>query len=351
MTGQMEWPAYMAFCGGYSFDVHKHWDVLGRILGCNTPQTCENAETFDLVIDLGSNFGMVTEELTNRHFAKSYIMVDAAPFAGPDFARRHGNKEWREEWFKQQVPVRMHAQVPEYEFHQFGLTNIPGTIDLCMKFGYGKEPCPVEKASPDAIIPAKLSQDFKTKFHEAQSAFVKIDIEGYDALALQGMTELFSETRGVHADGSDKYLINFMMVEYAPDLMSTAKAEEKLVGDYDLKNMTSLLEAQGFEVFLTGPRYLPLTHGSWDDKYSSWFNPLKPGSTAPQCPKGSMYPWWQEHACPGATCDCAFATDLFVMRATHPKAAEIKVALGACTESKEFDRADPQYDMSEAAQS
>merc|ERR1719171_1019549 len=48
--------------------------------------------------------------------------------------------------------------------------------------------------------------------------------------------------------------------------MEDAKKNEKLSGDYDLKNMTSFLEASGFEVFLTGPRYLPLTHGPGDAK-------------------------------------------------------------------------------------
>merc|ERR1719482_2372952 len=133
-----------------------------------------------------------------------------------------------------------------------------------------------------------------------------------------------------------------MMLEYAPVQMGEAKLDEQLVGDYDLKNITTFLESQGFEVFLIGPRYLPLTHGSWDDQFRDWFQALGHGSNAPHCPMGTMYPNFKEVAScmgpfsPSSICDCSFATDLFAMRATHPKAAEIKVDLGACIESQDF---------------
>jgi len=312
--------------------------------------TCTRAETFDLVIDLGSNFGIVTEELTNRHFAQSYINVDAAPFAGPDFGRRKGNLTWRKLWIDEQVPKRRHQVEPSYEFHQYGLTNSEGgEIDPCKAFGYnGGVPCPVPKASPDTIIPGRLSPAFQAQFKQAQSAFVKIDVEGCDLLTMMGMTKLFQETRGDYPDGSPRHLINFMMFEYGPSLMDTVKDREHLVGEYNLRNMTSFLEAQGFEVFVMGPRYLPLTHGSWDDKYLSWFSALREGATAPHCPAGKSYPHFTQLAASPLRL-CIFGTDLFAIRASHPKAAEIKVALGACKESKDFDPADPQYDMSEAA--
>jgi len=90
-----------------------------------------------------------------------------------------------------------------------------------------------------------------------------------------------------------------------------------------------------------GPRYLPLSHGSWDDAFLSFSQ--SPENT--RC-NGDRYPKFKELygevACTEE--DGVFTSDIFALRSSHPRAAEIKVALGACEESHDFNMSDPQYD-------
>merc|ERR1719352_753298 len=40
--------------------------------------------------------------------------------------------------------------------------------------------------------------------------------------------------------------------------------------EYDLQTTTEFLESIGFETFLIGPRFLPLSHGSWNDEFKKF---------------------------------------------------------------------------------
>jgi len=203
--------------------------------------------------------------------------------------------------------------------------------------------CTVPIASVDSLIPSKLTSTLQDNFKDASSAFIKIDTEGMDELVIRGMSSLLQEQRGTYEDGSPRYLVNFFQFEYSPLLMSLAKEREGF-HEYDLKTVTAFLESIGFESFLIGPRYLPLSNGSWHDDFRTFTEDPRNNDG-----KKDTYPdfagvcgdWCGEIEGP------SFTADIFVIRSSHPKATEIKVALGACQESKDFDIKDPQYSLSD----
>merc|ERR1719326_2377285 len=161
-------------------------------------------------------------------------------------------------------------------------------------------------------------------------------------MVLQGMANLLQEKRG------DDYLVNFFMLEFCTPCMEAVRKFNNFDA-YDLKTFAATLESMGFEAFLMGPRYLPLTHGSWDDAFLHWTkNPQN--QCGPQYTKFRQM--WPE-AFPGGEClekRVLFTGDIFALRSSHPKAASIKVALGACEESQDFHTGDPRYDWERSLQ-
>merc|ERR1719364_190814 len=137
------------------------------------------------------------------------------------------------------------------------------------------------------------------------------------------------------------------MLEFCAPCMEQVRKQQGLEA-YDLKTLTATLESLGFEAFIMGPRYLPLTHGSWNEDFVTFSS-----STDSQRCNTATYPKFMQlfpEAFPEGKCvdtaekPDAFTADIFAMRASHPKATEMKVALGACQESHDFDAQDPAYD-------
>jgi len=341
MTSPEVWPIYHGWGGSFDLDVQKHYDILHRVL-----RQPGRFEPFDLVIDVGANSGVITEKLTARGFARNYILVEAYKGMKTLFDTRFGNEDWKKRWFSEQVPQREDAQVPQLEFVNFAVSSkSEGSVDLCTSNMWSamnnNVPCPVDKLALDDMIPGRLSENFQAIYGAAESAYVKTDVEGMDELALRGMSRLLQVRRGNYSNGEAKYLVNFMQMEFSPVLMDEFKrqAQEEGLANYDLKTMTSYLESMGFETFLMGPKYLPLSHGSWDDSFKSFMEDPQNSFG------GSRYPIFESMSCPGPNCPTApdyqlknvVAADLFAVRKSHPKATRIKVALGACRESPDFD--------------
>lgn len=270
-------------------------------------------------------------------------MVEAAPNlkAEPFFASRFGNASWRKRFVLQQSTVRggAIASDPQFEFMNFALSDQSGgVLDTC---GYQQDlgntsyiNCTAEMATADSLIPGRLSPEFASRFSEAQSAYVKIDTEGMDEKVLHGMKGLLDEKRG------SGFLVNFLMLEFCTYCSERVRKFHSLPA-YDLKTLVQTIESLGFEAFLMGPRYLPLSHGSWDDAFLSFSQ----DSNNARC-HTDRYPKFKEiyGDVPCTEEDGVFTSDIFALRASHPKAAEIKVALGACSESQDFNTSDPQYD-------
>lgn len=343
MTSPEVWPVYHGWGGSFDLDVQKHYDILHRVL-----REHARFEPFDLVIDVGANSGVITEKLTGRSFARNYILVEAYKGMKTLFDTRFGNEDWKRRWFAEQVPQREGTQVPQLEFVNFAVNSkSEGSVDFCTSNMWSamnnNVPCPVDKLALDDMIPGRLSENFHAIYGAAESAYVKTDVEGMDELALRGMSRLLQEKRGNYSSGDPRYLVNFMQMEYSPILMDDwkQKAQEEGLANYDLKTMTSYLESMGFETFLMGPKYLPLSHGSWDDSFKSFMEDPQNSYG------GSRYPVFAAMACPGPNCPTApdyqlknvVAADLFAVRKSHPKATRIKLALGACRESPDFDLA------------
>jgi len=343
------WPAYYGAGGSYDLDVQKHWDVLGIIFGCQnfTTRNCRSVEPFDLAIDLGADYGTTTERLSLRNFARDYIMVDGYPGNKYTFEEHFGNPSFVSNWSTWMATYPDKDNMPRFEFLTYALGNASdagGILDLCdgRTPGSPTTPCPANITDVDSMIPGKLSNEMQIRFARAQSAYIKIDVEGMDQAAIDGMRNLLNETRGTYADGRTRYLVDFMMLEFCPSCMEKVQ-KEKHLEQYDLETLVKLIESLGFEVFLIGPRYLPLSHGSWNESFNAF-------SYSPQnSPLSANYPGFKELVCPGAWCTEGnlFAADLFVMRSSQPHATQIKLALGACVESREFDLMDPQYVMPE----
>jgi len=310
------------------------------LLGCHGKNCTE--EPFDLMLDLGACTGSYTEKLTVRSFAKNYIMIEANPLTQDILQKRWGSKRWKQVWFTQQVTKS--GRTPDFELINQALSNnSKGVLDICqteesMLAGTEGE-CKVSIASIDDLVPAKLTPLFQEHFNQAQSAYIKIDTEGMSELVLRGMPRLLEETRGQYEDGSPRHLVNFLQFEVSPWLMQLAKEREGFQ-EYDIKSVTQFLESAGFETFLIGPRYLPLSHTSWDDEFLAFTN--DPNNNA-----GIRvnYPNFDDRLC--SVCNShyheSFTGDIFAIRASHPRLGELKLALGACQESRDFDMKDPQY--------
>lgn len=331
------WPAYHGWGGAFELDTLKFMDALA----CGGNTNCSE-RPFDLVLDLGANTGYYTEKLTVRNFGKNYIMIEANPTTARMLDERWGTDGWRQAWFEQQVPKTL-EKTPEFEIIVKPLSNHSGSIiDMCQTESSLEDTavgCNVPVGAVDDIVPQNLSDTFQEHFQNAQSAFIKIDTEGMDELVLRGMRRLLNETRGKYADKKPKHLVNFLQFEYAPILMEKAKVREGF-HEYDIKTVTKFLESMGFESFLMGPRYLPMSHGSWSDDFKTWTeDPSNNAGTRLNYPSfQDTVCWWCQ------TMDKpSFTSDVFAIRSSHPRAAEIKVALGACQESKDFDIKDAQY--------
>jgi len=314
--------AYNGFGGSHDLDVQKHWDLLAHIFGCYDPShgTCAADvadEPFDMALDLGSDHGSVTEKMLVRKFAKDYILLDAMPAFKEQFAKRLGDGAFLSRFFQEQVPDwPAGKEFPHIEMLSYGVSNISGgSFDMCSDPGKWKaglvtgQPCPVDILSIDSIMPGKLSPVLQDRFAKATSLYIKVSLNGMDQLAVQGMHELLGQVRGTYLDGSPRYLVNFMMLEFCP-LCQAEIQNLKGLRPYNLRSQVENLQSEGFEVFLIGPHYLPLTHGSWNDSFMTISNP-------------AVTPSWG-------------TSNLFAMRASQPQATQIKLALGACAESPEF---------------
>jgi FkbM family methyltransferase len=333
------WPAYHGRGGSYELDIFKLLDAISFQSGGSRAD-----RPFDLMIDLGANHGYYTEKVVQRDFAKSYIMIEANPIiVEKSLKTRWYNSTWKKVWFEEQAHWQSDEQMPVFQVINQALSNhSDGVLDMCQTEPGMKENgahCTVPIASVDSLIPSKLTSTLQEQFKDASSAFIKIDTEGMDELVIRGMRSLLEEQRGTYEDGSPRYLVNFFQFEYSPLLMSLAKEREGF-HEYDLKTVTAFLESIGFESFLIGPRYLPLSNGSWHDDFRTFTEDPRNNDG-----KKDTYPdfagvcgdWCGEIEGP------SFTADIFAIRSSHPKIKEIKVALGACQESKDFDIKDPQY--------
>jgi len=268
-------------------------------------------------------------------------MIEANPQTTETLKIRWGNDTFKEKWFTQQVK-ESEGHIPNFEIINHALSNhSEGLLDMCQTEGSMQytAACQVPIATVDSIIPKALTPAFDDIFKKAQSAYIKIDTEGMDELVLRGMKGLLAETRGEYEDKTPRYLVNFLQFEFAPSLMTLAKNRENFTA-YDIKTATQFLESIGFETFLIGPRYLPLSHGSWSDEFLTWTR--DPNNNAG---KQLNYPEFKDNLCTWCKdmTEPSFTADVFAIRSTHPRASELKVALGACEESIDFDLQDPQY--------
>jgi len=334
------WPAYHGWSGSFDLDQLKFIDLIGctdRVGGnCGTMP-------FDIVLDVGSNVGTLAERLTVRHFSKSYIMIDANPVVNDIAKTRWGNRTWRRRWFVNQVDMKAGAVDPSFEIVDAALSHEDGLImNLCMtEPSLTDDPsgCSPTTTTVDAALENRLSSKFKKAVQKAKSMFVKIDAEGMDEMIIRGMKNLLNEVRGVHENGTPAYLVNFMQVEIAPALMDIAKQRDGMDA-YDIKTMTQLLESLGFEAFLIGPRYIPLSNGSLTDEILSFL-----GESDNNANVRVNFPKFTSPVCPwcGSQETATFTGDVLAIRSSHPRAQEIKLALGACKESRDFDIQDKQY--------
>jgi FkbM family methyltransferase len=335
------WPAVHGWGGANELDTLKLVDALG----CKG-KNCSKEPLFDLMMDLGANFGYYTEKLTVRNFAKHYIMIEANPDIKKVLDERWGNKTWKKTWFTEQFPA---DPAPTFQIINKALSNhSEGKLDMCQTEPSfeGSDSCNVSISSVDKLVPGALNKDFQEHFRQAKSAFIKIDTEGMDELVLRGMKQLLNETRGKNEDGSPRFLVNFFQFEWSPHLSHKAKKREHFK-EYDIKTVTTYLEKIGFETFLIGPRYLPLSHGSYDDEFKKFAE--DPNNNAGV---RENFPNFDDRLCKECnTHDHAtFTGDIFAIRASHPRLTELKLALGACQESKDFDMKDLQYEFNSMPQ-
>lgn len=319
-----QWAAYVDGGGSPKLDVHKHWDILGHLLGGYDKP---DGEPFDLAVDLGSDWGSVTAAFSSRKLAKDYILLDAWPANKQSFDTiAFGSQAFEDAWFTEQVTNWPQGkEYPNFDFLSYGLSDkAGGEIDICAGpgrwtlkgQGFEAAPCPVPIVALDELIPGALTPVMQGKFAQAQSLYLKMDLDGMDQLTMEGGRKLLEEVRGTYPDGTPRHLVNFMQMEFCPTCMVETQ-QTRGFPEYDLGTHVRLLSSLGFETFLIGPRYIPLSDESWLDNYKS------------QIPGGTK--------------------DLFAMRSSHPRAAEIKLALGACQESKDFDINDAQYILEEGA--
>jgi len=345
MTSPYLWPAYHGWSGSYEFDVQKHWDVLTSLL-----RQEGRVEPFDLLLDVGANSGYMTDKWTTRHFSRSYVLVDAYVGMKKMYDGRFGNETFKKAWFTSQVPDVPGATIPTFEFLNVAVNDVSGgNLDLCANSdtkaniwaaANGGQPCPVEIVALDDVIPARLAPQTQEVFRNSQSAFLKTDVEGMDEKALRGMSRILSETRGSYDNGAAKHLVNFIQLEYSTFLMRDVKQREK-VNHYSLATLVAFLESMGFESFLVGPMYLPLSHGSWSDEFQRIMEDPQYDFGGAHLPSSEIDRWPNN-----ADLEMSATTvDLFALRASHPMAAQIKHELGACQDSHEFRLDDAQYNL------
>merc|ERR1719440_204506 len=332
------WPAYHGVGGSFELDTLKYLDLLG----CNDELGCpaKVERPFDLMFDLGANTGYYTEKTTVRNFAKNYVLVEADPGATNLLTGRWGTNSWKQSWYTKQVALKEGEQIPGFEVINKALSNATGAvIDMCRTQGsMCGDDRNVAVATLDSLVPGALSPAFQQHFQQAQSAFIKVDTEGMDELVMRGMTSLLNEKRGQYGDGSPRFLVNFLMFEYAPTLMKAAREREG-IQNYDLETTTKFLESLGFETFLIGPRFLPLTHNSWHAEYKTITeDPRNNAGALLNYPKfdGRLFNHCYHTKCSEMK-DSSFTSDVFAIRSSHPRATELKVALGACRESTDFE--------------
>jgi len=305
---------------------------------------------FDMVIDLGAGSGSFTEKLTARNFAKHYVMIEGNAFASSAISERllsnnMSTGSWKQRFFSEQVPQRNGIDMPEYELISSPLRYHPkDKVGLCLlelSFAFAKGECMANHSMVDELIPRELSPKFQQLFADARSAFVKVDAQGMDELVLRGMRNLLKEVRGTYDDGRPRHLVNFLQFQFSPALMKTAKRRSGYK-TYDLKTTVRLLEELGFEAFLVGPRFLPISHESWDSEFKTFTDDEQNNAGArlnyPDF-ESRLCPWCQDQSEP------TMNTDIVAIRATHPRATYMKFALGACRESSDFDLADQYYEF------
>jgi len=335
------WPAYHGWGNSFLLDSLKFVDVLG----CqdNTTGSC-SVEPFDLVLDIGAGVGEFTERLTTRNFAKDYVMIEGNPVSAKLVDKRFFNPVWRSRWWTEQVPHRDADEPVNFHVLRYVLGNKTGDqVDMCntaISFSNTPDACFQHITTLDTVIPQQLSTEFQEKFAQAGSLFLKIDTDGMDELVIGGMPRLLQERRGQYKDGSPRHLVNFLQFSFVPSAVRRVKHRDG-IKSYDLKSVSQLLEDFGFESFLVGPRYLPLSHGSWNDAYmETMYNPDNNAGV------GLNYPDFDGRICPWCASleEPSFAANVVAIRSNHPRAQDLMIALGACDESKDFNLADSMYD-------
>ena len=356
LTRQDVWPAYHGFGGSFEADLQKYTDLLG----CkdNSTGACPY-HAFDVFLDVGASTGEATESILKRHVARDFILVEA----NSDLVQRRLQPRWGSPDFVGQfldayasngaaVRRRPDSPRPRFDVVEAAASRAAGhEIDMCViepAFGQGprgQAGCLSNTTTVDAVLQSKLSPSFRSVYETAQSMLVRVSTEGMDGLVLQGMRDLLQARRGQYADGRPRYLVNVLQFEYNPALMRLVRGREGLaLSEYSLRNVTKLLEQQGFETFLVGPRYLPLSHGAWDDRFEEFTGDARNNDGIRK-----SYPGFHSLIC--AWCESlgernvtSMTSDVLAIRADSPRASYLKRGLGACAESRDFDPADSQYE-------
>ena len=353
LTRQDVWPVYHGFGGSFEADLQKYTDLLG----CqdNSTGACPY-HPFDLFLDVGASTGEATENMLKRHLARDYILVEAnGELVQNRLQTRWGNRDFVSKFLNAlaskgpAVRRRPDAPRPRFSIIEATASKAADEVDMCVvepAFGQGprgQAGCLSRTTTVDAVLQTKLPPAFQDIFNAAESMLVRVSTEGMDGLALQGMQELLRTQRGQYADGRPRHLVNLIQFEYNPSLWRMVRAREGLpLSLYSLKNVTALLEQQGFETFLVGPRYLPLSHGAWDDRIEAFT-----GDPRNNDGMRKSYPGFHSLIC--AWCESlgqrnvtSSTSDILAIRSDYPHAAQMKRDLGACEESREFEPADPQ---------
>jgi len=359
LTRQDVWPVYHGFGGSFEADLQKYTDLLG----CrdNSTGACPY-HPFDLFLDVGASTGEATENMLKRHLARDYILVEAnAELVQNRLQTRWGNRDFVSKFLSALASkgpaVRRRPDAPRPRFSIIEATASAASraadeVDMCVvepAFGQGprgQAGCLSRTTTVDAVLQSQLPQAFGGILSAAESMLVRVSTEGMDGLVLQGMQELLQTRRGQYADGRPRHLVNLIQFEYNPALWRMVRAREGLPPLlYSLKNVTAMLEQQGFETFLVGPRYLPLSHGAWDDRIEAF-------TGDPRNNDGMRKPYPGFHSLICAWCESlgqrnitSSTSEILAIRSDYPRAARMKRGLGACEESREFEPSDPQNEQ------
>ena len=359
LTRQDVWPVYHGFGGSFEADLQKYTDLLG----CrdNATGACPY-HPFDLFLDVGASTGEATESMLKRHVARDYILVEAnGELVQNRLQTRWGSRDFVSKFLSALASkgpaVRRRPDAPRPRFSIIEATASAASraaeeVDMCVvepAFGQGprgQAGCLRRTTTVDAVLQSQLPPAFGAILGAAESMLVRVSTEGMDGLVLQGMQELLQARRGQYADGRPRHLVNLIQFEYNPALWRMVRAREGLpLSLYSLKNVTAMLEQQGFETFLVGPRYLPLSHGAWDDRIEAFT-----GDPRNNDGMRKAYPGFHSLIC--AWCESlgqrnitSATSEILAIRSDYPRAAHMKRGLGACEESREFDPSDPQNEQ------